>query len=91
MPRDRADNRYDSDEAKWQAVLDRDPDAVGRFYVGVKTTGIYCRPSCSSRQPLRKNVTFHPSIEAAERAGFRACKRCRPAGPTPAERDSAEA
>jgi AraC family transcriptional regulator, regulatory protein of adaptative response / methylated-DNA-[protein]-cysteine methyltransferase len=60
------------------ARLRRDPDYDGRFFIGVKTTGIYCRPVCPVRQPLTKNVTFHPSAAAAEKAGFRPCLRCRP-------------
>ena len=50
----------------------------GWLYVGVTSTGIYCRPSCPARTPKRSNMTFHPSAAAAQRAGFRACKRCRP-------------
>ena len=56
----------------------RDPQADGKFYYAVRTTGVYCRPSCPSRHALRENVSFHESSEAAERAGFRPCKRCRP-------------
>jgi AraC family transcriptional regulator, regulatory protein of adaptative response / methylated-DNA-[protein]-cysteine methyltransferase len=62
----------------WESVLGRDPAADGRFLYGVTTTGIYCRPSCPSRRPKRDNVAFFSSAEAAERAGFRACQRCRP-------------
>ena len=65
-------------EDMWEAVRRRDLACDGRFYVAVKTTGVYCRPSCKSRPPKRENVAFYPSTEAAERAGFRACKRCRP-------------
>jgi AraC family transcriptional regulator, regulatory protein of adaptative response / methylated-DNA-[protein]-cysteine methyltransferase len=60
------------------ARLRRDPDYDGRFFIGVKTTGIYCRPVCPVRQPLTKNVSFHLSAAAAEKAGFRPCLRCRP-------------
>lgn len=67
-----------TDDACWDAIIRRDPAADGRFYYSVKTTGVYCRPSCASRLPRRENVRFHASCEAAERAGFRACKRCRP-------------
>ena len=56
----------------------RDPDFDGRFFVGVRTTGIYCRPVCRARMPRRENVTFYPSAAAAERAGHRPCLRCRP-------------
>jgi len=62
----------------WESVLHRDPTADERFLYGVTTTGIYCRPSCPSRRPKRDNVAFFSSSEAAERAGFRACQRCRP-------------
>jgi AraC family transcriptional regulator of adaptative response/methylated-DNA-[protein]-cysteine methyltransferase len=76
------DQLYASDEAKWQALVEKDPAADGKFCYAVKTTGVYCRPSCQSRVPLRKNVTFFDSPEAAEQAGFRACKRCCPKGLT---------
>jgi len=62
----------------WESVLQRDAAADDRFFYGVTTTGIYCRPSCPSRRPKRNNVTFFSSVEAAERAGFRACARCHP-------------
>jgi AraC family transcriptional regulator of adaptative response/methylated-DNA-[protein]-cysteine methyltransferase len=62
----------------WESVLQRDPSADGRLLYGVTTTGVYCRPSCPSRRPKRDNVAFFSSVEAAERAGFRACHRCRP-------------
>lgn len=71
----------------WSAVVARDVTADGRFYYAVLRPGIYCRPSCPSRLPLRKNVSFHATPEAAEAAGFRACLRCRPraaAGTDPA-------
>jgi len=74
------DPTFASDEAKWQALVEEDPAADGKFYYAVKTTGVYCRPSCWSRVPLRENVAFFDSPEAAERAGFRACKRCCPNG-----------
>ena len=60
------------------ARLRRDPSFDGRFFIAVRTTGIYCRPVCPVRQPLTKNVTFYPTAAAAERAGFRPCLRCRP-------------
>jgi AraC family transcriptional regulator of adaptative response/methylated-DNA-[protein]-cysteine methyltransferase len=62
----------------WTAVQRRDRAYNGRFWFSVATTGVYCLPSCAARPPLRKNVAFHPSPEAAEAAGFRPCKRCRP-------------
>jgi len=60
------------------ARLRRDPTFDGLFFIGVKTTGIYCRPVCPARQPLTKNVIFYPSAPAAEADGLRPCLRCRP-------------
>ncbi len=77
------------DDARWRAVRTRDPEADGRFVYAVLTTGVYCRPSCSARTPRVENVVFHPDPAAAERAGFRACKRCTPDGPSPAAKRSA--
>src|SRR4051812_6841919 len=74
------------DQQYWQAVSQRDAGADGRFVFAVSTTGIYCRPSCPSRRPRPENVRFFPLPEAAERAGFRACKRCRPNEASPADR-----
>jgi AraC family transcriptional regulator of adaptative response/methylated-DNA-[protein]-cysteine methyltransferase len=68
------------DEARWQAVLSHDAQADGKFVFAVRTTGVFCRPSCRSRTPLRKNVSYYNSIEDAQRAGFRPCKRCQPDG-----------
>lgn len=75
-------------DAAWQAVVARDPESDGRFVTAVVTTGIYCRPTCPARRPLRRNVRFYADPRAAEAAGFRACKRCRPseARPEPARR-----
>ncbi|MCC6614744.1 MAG: bifunctional DNA-binding transcriptional regulator/O6-methylguanine-DNA methyltransferase Ada [Anaerolineae bacterium] len=67
-----------NDELRWQATIQRDTRYDGAFVVAVKTTGIYCRPSCPAIKPKRQNVTFYMLSEAAEAAGFRACKRCRP-------------
>ncbi len=67
-----------NDAERWAAVLRRDPQADGKFIYSVRTTGVYCRPSCPSRHALRENVSFHESSAAAEQAGFRPCKRCRP-------------
>lgn len=64
--------------ACWGAVVERDPGFDGRFVFAVSTTGVYCRPSCRSRRALRKHVSFFGGPEAAEAAGYRACKRCRP-------------
>ena len=62
----------------WQAVVNRDSSCNGQFFYGVLSTGIYCRPSCASRTPLRKNVRFYVAQEAAQADGLRACKRCQP-------------
>jgi AraC family transcriptional regulator of adaptative response/methylated-DNA-[protein]-cysteine methyltransferase len=67
--------RLDPDAA-WKQLAARDPQA--RFFYGVATTGVFCRPACASRRPLRANVRFFLTAAAAEAAGFRACKRCRP-------------
>src|SRR5258708_19462962 len=65
--------------AYWTAVLERDASWDGKFFYGVKSTGIYCRPSCPSRRPGDiANVAFFPSMTHAESAGFRACLRCQP-------------
>jgi AraC family transcriptional regulator, regulatory protein of adaptative response / methylated-DNA-[protein]-cysteine methyltransferase len=73
---------YLSDEDRWAAIVARDRAADGAFYYSVKTTGVYCRPSCAARAPRRENVDFHSTCKAAEAAGFRPCKRCRPQEPT---------
>jgi AraC family transcriptional regulator, regulatory protein of adaptative response / methylated-DNA-[protein]-cysteine methyltransferase len=69
-----------TDTQRWAAIVRRSATADGNFYYAVRTTGVYCRPSCGARRALRKNVRFFDSAAAAERAGFRACKRCRPDG-----------
>ncbi|HEY3992234.1 MAG TPA: bifunctional DNA-binding transcriptional regulator/O6-methylguanine-DNA methyltransferase Ada [Ktedonobacteraceae bacterium] len=66
------------EETYWQAVLERDSQANGRFVYGVRSTGIYCKPSCPSRKPGRSQVVFFPEPAEAEEAGFRACRRCQP-------------
>ena len=75
----------------WQQVLARDASADGQFVYAVKSTGIYCRPSCSSRKPERKNVSFFPNPALAESAGFRPCLRCEPLRTTPKPDPQAEA
>ncbi|HEY0794231.1 MAG TPA: methylated-DNA--[protein]-cysteine S-methyltransferase [Acidisarcina sp.] len=67
-------------EKAWQQVLARDRSA--KFFYGVKSTGIYCRPSCPSRRPTQQGVNFFPTPAQAEAAGFRACLRCHPVGPS---------
>jgi AraC family transcriptional regulator, regulatory protein of adaptative response / methylated-DNA-[protein]-cysteine methyltransferase len=69
---------FSRDEERWAAVLRRERDADGVFYYSVRSTGVYCRPSCSARPARRENVAFHESPQAAEKAGFRPCKRCHP-------------
>ena len=69
-------------DPRWPAVVARDRTADGTFVYSVKTTGVYCRPSCGSRRPNPVNVRFHLTTADAERAGFRACQRCRPTGPS---------
>jgi AraC family transcriptional regulator, regulatory protein of adaptative response / methylated-DNA-[protein]-cysteine methyltransferase len=69
------------EDPRWTAVVQRDPKADGSFVYAVKTTGVYCRPSCASRPAKRQNVVFYRGPEAAEAAGYRACKRCRPNAP----------
>ena len=70
-----------TDDWRWQALVRKDERADGLFWYSVKTTGVYCRPSCPARLPNRENVAFHESPQNAEKAGFRACKRCGPKGP----------
>ncbi|HZP22244.1 MAG TPA: bifunctional DNA-binding transcriptional regulator/O6-methylguanine-DNA methyltransferase Ada [Terriglobales bacterium] len=65
-------------QSKWQQVMTRDARQDGRFVFAVRTTGIYCRPSCPSRRPRRESVEFFPNPGEAERAGYRACLRCQP-------------
>ena len=77
------------DEERWRAVVEKDRNADSEFFYSVKTTEVHCRPSCSARTPRRENVAFHESREAAEQAGFRPCKRCRPNGPGLAEQHTA--
>src|SRR3974390_624950 len=66
-------------EACYRAIAQRDARFDGRFYTGVKTTGIYCRPICPARTPFSANVIFFPTAAAAQDAGVRPCLRCRPA------------
>jgi AraC family transcriptional regulator of adaptative response/methylated-DNA-[protein]-cysteine methyltransferase len=75
----RGENRY------WRSVLERDRAMDGRFVFAVRSTGIYCRPSCPARRPSRQQVVFFPLAEAAEHAGFRACRRCRPRQVSPGD------
>ena len=70
------------DDHKWQAVLARDASQDGKFVFAVSSTGVFCRPSCAAKHPRRENVTFYRLAEEAERAGYRACLRCRPKAAT---------
>jgi AraC family transcriptional regulator, regulatory protein of adaptative response / methylated-DNA-[protein]-cysteine methyltransferase len=69
---------FSEDDPRWLAIVRRDPAFEGAFVYSVKATGIYCRPSCPSRRPNSANVAFHATPADAEKAGFRACRRCRP-------------
>jgi AraC family transcriptional regulator of adaptative response/methylated-DNA-[protein]-cysteine methyltransferase len=73
---------FTGDDHRWQAVARRDPRAEGQFVYSVKTTGVYCRPTCAARLARRENVAFHSTPADAERSGFRACKRCNPNEPS---------
>jgi AraC family transcriptional regulator, regulatory protein of adaptative response / DNA-3-methyladenine glycosylase II len=66
------------DDQRYQAAASKDARFDGVFFTAVRTTGIYCRPSCPAITPKRANVTFYPTAAAAQQAGYRACKRCRP-------------
>lgn len=70
--------RFDTDEKRWDAIVSGAPAADGEFWYGVRSTGIVCKPTCPSRTPLRKNVNFFGSVNAALELGFRRCKRCNP-------------
>ncbi|UGQ45754.1 bifunctional DNA-binding transcriptional regulator/O6-methylguanine-DNA methyltransferase Ada [Massilia endophytica] len=80
---------FQTDEERWAAVQQRDREADGQFYYSVRTTGVYCRPSCGARPALRGNVAFHATTADAEAAGFRPCMRCKPDQPPLAERHAA--
>ncbi|KVO95847.1 AraC family transcriptional regulator [Burkholderia ubonensis] len=71
---------YPTDDARWNAVTARDPQADGAFFYAVRTTGVFCRPTCASRLPWRDHVAFFDDPAAARAAGFRPCKRCQPEG-----------
>lgn len=76
-------------DPRWVAVVARDREADGKFFYSVKTTGVYCRPSCAARTARPENVEFHLTAADAERAGFRPCKRCKPDQPPLAEQHAA--
>ncbi len=87
----RPDTILDTDNADdlWAALGRRDQTFDGRFVYSVRTTGVYCRPSCPARPARRENVAFHAAPAAAEAAGFRACLRCRPDGESLQQRHAA--
>jgi AraC family transcriptional regulator, regulatory protein of adaptative response / methylated-DNA-[protein]-cysteine methyltransferase len=87
-PKTRAAGAIEQDP-RWAALAARSVAADGSFFYSVRTTGVYCRPSCGARLPRPENVRFHATREEAERAGFRPCKRCRPDRPSLAERHAA--
>jgi AraC family transcriptional regulator, regulatory protein of adaptative response / methylated-DNA-[protein]-cysteine methyltransferase len=72
-----------ADDSRWRAVLARDERSDGRFVYAVRSTGVYCRPSCPSRRPNRQSVLFFANADSAEVAGFRECRRCRPRAGVP--------
>src|SRR3954447_2096535 len=69
---------YTDDASRWQAVVNHDPAAEGAFYYAVSTTGVYCRPTCPARRPHAEHVRFFLTCDAAEREGFRPCRRYTP-------------
>lgn len=77
-------------DPRWAAVLARDPAAEGQFYYSVRTTGVYCRPTCPARAANPENVQFHATRAAAEAAGFRPCRRCKPDQPPLAQQHAAK-
>lgn len=77
-------------DPRWAAVVARDARADGTFFYSVRTTGVYCRPSCAARQARPENVQFHATRADAERAGFRPCKRCKPDRPALVEQHAAK-
>lgn len=77
------------DDPRWAAVVARDAKADGQFFYSVRTTGVYCRPSCAARTPRPENVAFHLTAIEAQGAGFRACLRCKPDEPSLATRHAA--
>ncbi len=70
--------QFNTDDARWNAVFNKNSDADGEFYYAVITTGIDCRPGCRSKLPSRGNVECFTTCDDAEKAGYRACKRCKP-------------
>ena len=77
-------------DSRWRSIVDREAAADGKFYYSVKTTGVYCRPSCAARLARPENVVFHATRQEAENAGFRPCKRCKPDRPSLVEEHAAK-
>lgn len=73
-----AEKTYTTENACWDAVIARDATANGHFWYGVRTTGVFCKPSCGARTPLRTNVVFFHNVTQAKQSGLRPCKRCKP-------------
>ena len=76
-------------DLRWASIVARDSNADGTFYYSVSTTGVYCRPSCGARLARPEHVRFHPTRKAAEQAGFRPCRRCKPDQPSLVEQHAA--
>jgi AraC family transcriptional regulator of adaptative response/methylated-DNA-[protein]-cysteine methyltransferase len=89
MARKKGTSKAAAEDARWAALVSRNPEAEGTFFYAVRTTGVYCRPSCGARTPRRENVEFFPTAGAAEEAGYRPCRRCRPEQPPSGERHAA--
>jgi AraC family transcriptional regulator of adaptative response/methylated-DNA-[protein]-cysteine methyltransferase len=80
--KNKLEKSYLTDQERWDALIHREKSADDAFVFSVKTTGVYCRPSCPARLARRENVAFYRTSREAERAGFRPCKRCKPNGPS---------
>jgi AraC family transcriptional regulator, regulatory protein of adaptative response / methylated-DNA-[protein]-cysteine methyltransferase len=83
-----ARQRFEHEDDRWQAIVNRDRSAEGSFVLAVHTTGIFCRPGCPARTPKRENTSFFDTPADALRAGYRPCKRCRPLGASISERQA---
>src|SRR5262245_65435287 len=78
-----------TNDPRWARIVARDRSADGKFWYSIATTGVYCRPSCSSRTANPKNVQLHDTLAAAKATGFRPCKRCNPDGVSPEHENAA--
>src|SRR5580698_4976856 len=79
-----------TNDPRWPLLVARDKKSDGRFFYSVKTTGVYCRPSCAARLARPENICFFTTTATAEKAGFRACKRCKPTGLSLTEANTAK-